>query len=87
MKVESGNATNTILIDGRIIGVWDFIGPFVKLFFFENIESVILGKIHSKAKSIGAFISGKEAAIKECDSMIPLIQRTAGGFMSSLKYS
>lgn len=84
---RSGNATNTILIDGRIIGVWDFIEPFVNLFLFGNIESGILGEIHSEAKNIGAFISGKQVTVEECDSMIPLIQRTAGGFMSPLKYS
>ena len=84
---RSGNATNTILIDGRIIGIWNFIEPFVKLFLFGNIESCSLDEIYCKTKSIGAFISGKQVTIKECDSMIPLTQRTAGGFMSPLKYS
>ena len=84
---RSGNATNTILIDGRIMGVWDFIEPFVKLFLFGNIESSSFDEIYCKTKSIGAFILGKQVTVKECDSMIPLTQRTAGGFMSPLKYS
>jgi len=28
---------------------------------------------------------GKEIQVKECDNMIPLTKRTAGGFMSPLK--
>jgi len=39
----------------------------------------------SKAQKIGRFIADKEVTVKECDSMIPLKRRTAGGFMSPLK--
>jgi hypothetical protein len=37
------------------------------------------------AKKIGKFIVNREAQIKECDSMVPLTRRTAGGVMSPLK--
>lgn len=82
---RSGNATSTILLDGRVIGVWDFEEPFVKIFLFEDVEASTLMEIQSKAENVGTFISGKEVRIKECDSMIPLPQRTAGGVMTPLK--
>jgi len=83
---RSGNVTSTILLDGRVIGVWDFTKePSVKLFLFEEVERSVLRKIYLKAQKIGKFISDKEVQIKECESMVPLTRRTAGGVMSPLK--
>ena len=85
---RSGNATSTILLDGKVVGIWDFTAdkePFVKILLFEHVENSILTEIYSKAQKIGKFIAGKEVTVKECDSMIPLPRRTAGGFMSPLK--
>lgn len=85
---RSGNATSTILLDGRVVGVWDLEEgkeQFVKILFFEKVENRVLTEIYSKAEKIGKFITGGEVKIKECDSMVPLTQRTAGGFMSPLK--
>jgi hypothetical protein len=85
---RSGNATSTILLDGKVVGVWDFTAdkkPFVKILLFEQVENSILNEIYSKAQKIGRFIADKEVTVKECDSMIPLTRRTAGGFMSPLK--
>jgi hypothetical protein len=82
---RSGNATSSILLDGQIIGVWDFIGSYVKIFLFNEVKASVLKEIHMKAKNIGTFISGGEVKIKQCKSMVPLTERTAGGFMSPLK--
>jgi hypothetical protein len=82
---RSGNATSTILLDGRIIGVWDFNEPFFKIFLFDNVKSVSLKKIFSTARKIGTFFSGKKVQIKQCNSMTSLTKRTAGGFMSPLR--
>jgi len=82
---RGGNAVATILLDGKIIGVWDFKEPFIKIFLFSHVEVDITKKVEEKARSLGTFISGKEVKVKEYDSMIPLTQRTAGGFMSPLK--
>jgi len=87
---RSGNATSTISLDSRVIGVWDFIEeeePLVKLFFFEEVEEAALTEMSSKARNIGKFIVGREVQIKECDSMVPLTRRRAGGVMSPLKDS
>lgn len=80
-----GNATATILLDGKVIGVWDFEEPFIKIFLFDRAEADVLKEVQVKARSMGAFISGKEVKIKECSSMTPLTQRTAGGAISPLK--
>jgi len=85
---RSGNVTSTILLDGTIIGVWDFSEekiPAVKIFLFEKMRTTVSKEIHSHAEKIGKFISGNEVQIKECRSMVPLTERTMGGFMSPLK--
>jgi len=85
---RSGNATSTILLDGRVVGVWDFTedaGPLVKLFLFETMEQNVLRKIHLEAEKTGEFIADKRVQIKECTAMVPLTSRTAGGVMSPLK--
>ncbi len=85
---RSGNATSTILKNGRIVGVWDFDEekePMVKILLFEKASSDISKEISSEAKKIGNFISGREVRVKRCRSMVPLAERTLGGFMSPLK--
>jgi len=85
---RSGNVTSTILLDGRVVGVWDFtedLEPLVKLFLLEEVEGSMLKQIYLKAQKIGRFIADKEVQIRECNSMVPLTRRTAGGVMSPLK--
>jgi len=85
---RTGNATNAILADGRIHGVWDWVDqkePEIKFHLFENTGTDTKKIITSKAIQMGHFIFDKEPQIKECGSMIPLSQRTMGGFMSPLK--
>ncbi len=87
---RSGNVTSTILLDGKVVGVWDFKEgkePVVKLLLLEEVENSVLTDIYMKAQKIGRFIADKEVKIKECDSMVPLTRRTAGGFMSPLRDS
>ena len=57
----------------------------VKLFLFERVERSLLREIYSEARRIGRFITGEEVRIRECDSMIPLTRRMAGGVMSPLR--
>jgi hypothetical protein len=60
---RSGNATSTILLDGKIVGVWD-IGedkePSVKIYLFDEIKNSALTEISSKAQKIGKFITVKK---------------------------
>jgi hypothetical protein len=85
---RSGNATSTILVGGKVLGVWDFEGgeePVVKLFLFEPMGRDALDKVHVEAQRLGRFIAGREVQIRECDAMVPLTERTAGSVMSPLR--
>jgi hypothetical protein len=87
---RSGNATQVILQDGLVIGIWDIIlkpKPICKLYFFEDIDVNMLKIITLKAKKLAAFITGKELQIHICNSMVPLTKKTMGSFMSPLKNS
>ncbi|KYC46855.1 MAG: hypothetical protein AMQ22_02041 [Candidatus Methanofastidiosum methylothiophilum] len=82
---RSGNATSTIINNGKIIGVWDYgekPTPLVKVFLFEG---QVNKEIEKKAKEIGSFISDKNVNIKICKDMTPLDKRTVGSFMAPLK--
>jgi hypothetical protein len=82
---RGGNATSTILLNGKIIGIWDFKERVIKIFLFEDITQTLLEEISAKARSLGVFISNRNADVKECESMVPLTQRSAGGVVSPLK--
>ncbi|MFX1268176.1 MAG: DNA glycosylase AlkZ-like family protein [Promethearchaeota archaeon] len=85
---RSGNITSTIVLDGKIIGVWDVAEKpvsTVNVLFFNKMDENILDKAYKEANKIGKFIMEKNVQIKECKQMIPLTKRTAGGFMTPLK--
>ncbi len=88
MYDRSGNATSAIVVNGRIVGVWDFSEdkePVVKLFLFENVEKELMKEISTKALEIGEFMADKECQIKKCDSMVPLAKTHYGSFTAPLK--
>jgi hypothetical protein len=85
---RSGNATSTILINGRIVGVWDMGEngePTVKLFLFEEVPGEKRQRIEIEARVTGRFIVDGEVDIRWCDSMVSMTERTAGSMMSPLK--
>ena len=85
---RSGNATSTIVHDGKIIGVWDHMEkpePTIKIFLFEQVNKDIKDLIQIKASELGMFIHDNKVIVKECKQMEPLTNRTAGNFMTPLK--
>jgi DNA glycosylase AlkZ-like len=85
---RSGNAAPAIMLDGRVIGVWDFeqhVEPTVKIHLFEKVAGDVMKEIRSKARRTGKFLAGKEAKLKECASMVRLRDRPAGAIMSPLR--
>lgn len=85
---RSGNATSTILVDGRAVGVWDFEDaerPGLKLFLLEKIARAALDGVYAQAQRLGLFLAGREVQVSECDAMLPLAEQSAGSFMSPLK--
>ncbi|MFW9873176.1 MAG: winged helix DNA-binding domain-containing protein [Candidatus Thorarchaeota archaeon] len=85
---KSGNISATILLNGMVIGVWDTENkkiPVIKIFLFQPLGGELRNQLYEKACDVGKFYFDKEVTIKKCKSMIPLTERTAGGFMSPLK--
>jgi len=85
---RSGNVTTSILLDGKIIGVWDVVEnpePMIKTFLFKEIDDEVKQLLRIKANTLGKFITDKDVVVKECKNMEPLTERTAGNFMTPLK--
>ncbi len=85
---RSGNAVSSIMLNGRIVGVWDFTEdaePTVKIFLFNEVGKGVLKSIQARAQQMGEFIADRKVRIKLCDSMVPLTSRHAGMVMSPLK--
>ncbi len=88
---RSGNAAPTILLNGQIIGVWD-VSPsqqnIIKMLLFcKDVPQQVITQINHSASEIGTFISDQEVEIQHCEKMLPLRERTAGGFMTPLRNS
>lgn len=82
---RSGNVTSIILVDGRIAGVWDYSELEMKIFLFKKLLDSVKQQVELKAQAMGEFITGAEVRVREVGSMVPLSERTVGGFMSPLK--
>jgi hypothetical protein len=85
---RSGNATSTILLNGKVIGLWDFQKgkvPIIKLLFLHQPPAATKKEILREAQRLGIFIAEEEVKVTERDTMTPLTERTAGGFMTPLK--
>jgi hypothetical protein len=85
---RAGNATSVVLVDGVIVGVWDYEEKGeskIKLFLFREIPQDVLTTIEEKALALGEFIADEPVDLKVCEAMIPFSQRTVGSFMSPLK--
>ena len=85
---RGGNATSTVLLNGRVVGIWDCVEdpePVVKIFMLEEPNRTTVADIHAEAQKMGRFITGGEAEVRDCESMIPLTARRLGNFMSPLK--
>lgn len=88
---RSGNVTSTILVDGKVVGVWDFSEKDkpnrMKLYLFDAVSAGLWQEISSQALKLGRFLSGNTVEIRKVTSMTPLTKRTVGAFMSPLKDS
>jgi len=85
---RAGNATSTILVDGRAAGVWDVAPagePAISVFLFEEPPPELLELVTEQARRLGHFILEREASVRRVPGMVPLPQRNAGGFMSPLR--
>lgn len=85
---QSGNAATSILLDGRVIGIWDFVSAkesVIKIHLFEKQEQGIHKLILEEAERVGRFAFDEEARIKECKEMEPLKGKIPGAVLVPLK--
>jgi hypothetical protein len=85
---RSGNATTAILINGRVVGIWDFVSAkdsIIKIHFLEKLDEEMKKRIIEEAKKVGKFVFDEEAQIKECKKMDPLKGRIPGAVLVPLK--
>jgi hypothetical protein len=83
-----GNVTSTILVDGRVVGVWDFAAgdpAEMRYLLLETIKSDLLEQMHAEAQRLGEFLTDGEVVVRRCDHMVPLTERPVGSFLSPLK--
>ena len=84
---QTGNVTSTILFNGQVIGVWDFLPEesAMKLFLFAAANGQVVSDIETEAQRIGRFLCGAEIDLRWCASMTPLTRQPVGHVMSPLK--
>jgi hypothetical protein len=84
---QTGNVTSTILLNGRISGVWDLIADncLVKLFLFDDVNDDTRQAIESAAQQIGRFICRNLVAIQWCTTMPPLTKQPPGSATAPLR--
>ena len=86
---RSGNATSAILLNGVVIGIWDFVSSkeaTIKIFFLEKAEVSIKEQVLEEVKRVGKFIFDEETTITECKEMEPLKGRIPGEVLTPLKH-
>ena len=84
---RKGNVTSTIVLDGRVVGVWDLAqhpAPELRVHLLEPIDDAQRLRLRSLGEHTAAFLLGEPPAIIEYRAMIPLTQR-AGWVRSPLE--
>jgi hypothetical protein len=83
---RAGNVTSTVVVDGRVAGVWDVAtspGPAVRLHLFPRARP-FLAEAREQAARVGQYWFGGQVPVHEIGAMTPLTMRTAGGVLSPL---
>ncbi|MBU4555684.1 MAG: winged helix DNA-binding domain-containing protein [Actinobacteria bacterium] len=79
---QSRNMPATVLVNGRIAGVWDTTGPGVEpallLHLFPGTDPDAARVAKAKAAETGAFWFDREVSVRMVESMIPLQDRPIG---------
>jgi hypothetical protein len=84
---QTGNVTSTIVLNGRVIGVWDLIAEncLMKLFLFQAVSDEVRAGIETAAQKIGGFMCRASVVIQWCASMQPLTRQPLGSVASPLR--
>lgn len=86
---RSGNATTTVLVNGQVKGIWDFISskkPEIKFFMLEKLDDEVMVNVRENLLATGQFIFEEKVELTECKAMDPLKSRVPGEVQTPLKY-
>jgi hypothetical protein len=77
---RSGNATNVLLVDGRVAGVWDVLieRREVRFYILDGPPSPTEEQVRTELSAIGSFVTGLPVMVRRIDWMTPLTERRAG---------
>ncbi|HTP08231.1 MAG TPA: winged helix DNA-binding domain-containing protein, partial [Anaerolineae bacterium] len=77
---QTGNVTSTIVLNGRVIGVWDLMpeSGLVKLFLFRAVTDEVRTAIETAAQRIGCYMCRENVTIQWCVNMLPLTHQPPG---------
>jgi hypothetical protein len=78
---RSGNATSTILVGGRVAGVWQHDRTSIGYVLFQDEQEEL---IRARLAGVGRFLTGEDLALERHDSMIPLTEGGSGRFQTPL---
>jgi len=86
---KSRNMPATVIVDGRIAGVWDTTGagaqPEVLLHLFDPGAGEVATLAEAKASEMGMFWFDREVPVRRIESMIPLVDRALGAVNKPLR--
>ncbi len=85
---RSGNVTSVVLVNGKVIGVWDIAekdSPTVIVTLFQEADAGVREAIERRAGELGRFWFGEDALLEYRESMTPLCERPAGGVRRPLR--
>jgi hypothetical protein len=84
---QTGNVTSTIVLNGRVIGVWDLIAEscLMKLFLFQSVSDEARAAIETAAQQLGRFMCRETAALQWCEDMLPLTRQPLGSVVAPLR--
>lgn len=86
---KSRQMAASVLVDGRIAGVWDVTGagsePEMLLHLFSGTTGEIRERAVSKAAETGMFWFDREVGVREVPGMVPLVDRPMGSIHRPLR--
>ena len=84
---QTGNVTSSIVLNGRVIGVWDLIAEScrMKLFLFQAVTDEVRSAIEMAAQQVGRFTCREAVVVQWCENMLPLTRQPLGSVVAPLR--
>jgi hypothetical protein len=83
---RGGNATSVVLVDGRVVGVWDVDSHRreARFHLFVTLANALEERVRAELAAMGAVITGSAVTVSRSDRMTPLTEQRAGWFVKPL---